>query len=100
MNMISTIRARVNSFGSATITLEEYNQLQAEWIKRCCPEKIKIEVEEKPAHLIAYQEWTEDEDGWTGSGWNEPDGYEMQEIIQEDKHSHPTRAVFVYTGGN
>jgi len=35
MNMISTIRQRVHASGVATITSEEFNQLQAEWIKRC-----------------------------------------------------------------
>lgn len=44
MNMVSTIRARVNSFGIATINPEEYDQLQREWITRCCPDDIKPEV--------------------------------------------------------
>lgn len=34
MNMISQIRQRIRETGSATITPEEYDLLQAEWIKR------------------------------------------------------------------
>ena len=34
MNMISQLRQRVVQNGSAMITLEEFNQLQAEWITR------------------------------------------------------------------
>lgn len=34
MNMISQLRQKVQKNGSATISLEEFNQLQAEWITR------------------------------------------------------------------
>ena len=34
MNMISTLRQRVREGGCATLTLDEFNQLQAEWITR------------------------------------------------------------------
>jgi hypothetical protein len=41
MNMISQLRQRVSQNGEATLTLEEFNQLQAEWIIRA-----QIEVSE------------------------------------------------------
>ena len=34
MNMMSQIRKRVSETGDATISLDEYNQLQNEWITR------------------------------------------------------------------
>lgn len=34
MNMISTLRQRVREGGATTITVDEFNQLQAEWITR------------------------------------------------------------------
>ena len=34
MNMISQLRQRVSENGEATISLDEYNQLQAEWTTR------------------------------------------------------------------
>lgn len=34
MNMISELRRRVSTTGTATLTVDEYNQLQREWITR------------------------------------------------------------------
>ncbi len=34
MNMISQLRATINIHGKAILSAEDYNQLQAEWIKR------------------------------------------------------------------
>jgi len=34
MNMISELRGRVKTSGGAYITIEDYNKLQVEWIKR------------------------------------------------------------------
>ena len=34
MNMISQLRQRVSKNGTTTISVEEFNQLQSEWIKR------------------------------------------------------------------
>ena len=42
MNMISQFRQRVNKDGKAEITLEEFNQLQAEWIIRTKMEKDEL----------------------------------------------------------
>jgi len=41
MNMISSLRRRVSRDGSATLKTEEYNQLQAEWIKRVPKEALR-----------------------------------------------------------
>lgn len=46
MNMISQIRASIVANGEVTITAEQFNQLQAEWITRCAadlPEHLKTE---------------------------------------------------------
>lgn len=41
------------------------------------------------------QEWSEDENGeWAGSGWGEPEGYELLTVTDTDKHRHPTKAIF------
>jgi len=34
MNMISQLRARISQSGKTEITVDEYNQLQSEWITR------------------------------------------------------------------
>lgn len=34
MNMISQLRQRINAHGETTISIDEFNQLQAEWIQR------------------------------------------------------------------
>lgn len=38
MNIISELRKEVNKSGSATLTIDQFNQLQAEWIKRTLPD--------------------------------------------------------------
>lgn len=38
MNMISQIRQRINASGEASVSIDEFNQLQAEWITRCLPD--------------------------------------------------------------
>jgi len=45
MNMISTLRQRVRAGGSATITIDEFNQLQSEWITRANIETPSVETE-------------------------------------------------------
>jgi hypothetical protein len=51
MNMISQLRQRVSQNGEATISLEEFNQLQAEWITRA-----QIEVsEECPVYALQFK---------------------------------------------
>jgi len=50
-----------------------------------------------PEHIVLGQEWYEDleeKTGWLGSGWNEPDGYELMEIIDSDKFGNPIQAIF------
>jgi len=49
--------------------------------------------------IVLTQEWTEDEDektGWYGSGWYEPDGYVLEEVIEHDKHYNPVKAIFIH----
>lgn len=52
MNMISQLRKRVAENGEATISLAEFNQLQAEWITRA-----NITVSEKdPIYDLQFNE--------------------------------------------
>jgi len=49
--------------------------------------------------IVLTQEWeesTDDKTGWSGSGWNEPEGYQLEEVIDYDKYSHALKAIFVY----
>ncbi|MDI5832557.1 hypothetical protein OCF84_21450 (plasmid) [Shewanella xiamenensis] len=39
-NMISTLRQRVIEHGEATLSVEDFNQLQSEWIKRTIPDHL------------------------------------------------------------
>lgn len=41
MNMISQLRAKISLSGEATLTVDEFNQLQSEWIKRCIDDETK-----------------------------------------------------------
>jgi hypothetical protein len=41
MNMISQLRAKISLSGEATLTVDEFNQLQSEWIKRCIDNETK-----------------------------------------------------------
>lgn len=56
--------------------------------------------------IIGFQEWIEDDDGWGeyswhGFGWETEEGadidenlYELIEVLDEDKHYHPIKALF------
>lgn len=49
--------------------------------------------------IVLEQEWeesTDDKTGWSGSGWNEPEGYELEEVVDYDKYNNPLKAIFVY----
>ena len=35
--------------------------------------------------------------GWIGSGWNEPKGYVLDDVIEEDKYYNSTKAIFTYS---
>lgn len=90
MNMISTLRQQVREHGDATITLDEFNQLQAEWITRTQMEELSAQpltqrfidqivadreaikfLEERGKALGAERiEWeTHEKSGRTGSCW-------------------------------
>jgi hypothetical protein len=48
--------------------------------------------------IILTQEWYEDSEertGWVSSGWDEPDGYVLERVLDSDKYGHPIKAVFV-----
>lgn len=49
----------------------------------------------KSKNIILTQEWSEDENGWEEEGWNEPEGYYIDIIIEYDKFYHPIKASFV-----
>jgi hypothetical protein len=51
MNMISEIRRRVSADGAATITVDEYNQLQREWITRTGAEDMVAAERERCAQV-------------------------------------------------
>jgi hypothetical protein len=49
------------------------------------------------------QEWYEDSEsktGWNTLGWNVPEGYELCEILDIDKHGNPTLASFIKSNNN
>jgi len=52
--------------------------------------------------IIGYQEWFEDaNEGWKGFGWTTeygeaiPEGYELEFVIDMDKHGHHIKAEFI-----
>jgi hypothetical protein len=58
--------------------------------------------------IILIQKWEEDPDdktGWSTWGWEykngnlfDEAGYELEEVLEEDKHGHITKACFKYMG--
>ena len=58
--------------------------------------------------IILFQKWEEDPDdktGWSTLGWEYENGnlfdevgYELEEVLEEDKYSHITKARFKYVG--
>ncbi|NJO89612.1 MAG: hypothetical protein HC831_12180 [Chloroflexia bacterium] len=58
--------------------------------------------------IILIQQWEEDHDdktGWSTWGWQYENGnlfdevgYELEEVLAEDKHGHITKASFKYVG--
>lgn len=60
LNMISTLRRRVAENGKAEISLEEYNQLQAEWITRAGIEAMRALEAPNPAcpHIVTAGDGT------------------------------------------
>lgn len=59
-NMISTIRHRVAESGTATISIDEFNQLQAEWIKRTVPDEIVEALKMAFCYMPNFDEITEE----------------------------------------
>ena len=59
MNMISQLRQRIARTGTATITTEEFNQLQGEWITRTKMEKDELKA--SPVEQLVSCKC-----GWTG----------------------------------
>ena len=61
----------------------------------------------KPS-IILYQEWEEDHvdgTGWSTWGWEDENGnffdesgYELEEVLDQDKHGNITKARFKYVG--
>lgn len=58
--------------------------------------------------IILFQQWEEDPDdktGWSTWGWEYENGnlfdevgYELEEVLEEDKYGHFTKARFKYVG--
>ena len=58
--------------------------------------------------IILIQQWVEDPDdktGWSAWGWEDENGslfdevgYELEEVLEKDKHGHITKARFKYVG--
>ena len=58
--------------------------------------------------IILFQQWEEDPDdktGWSTWGWEYENGnlfdevgYELEEVLEEDKYGHITKARFKYVG--
>lgn len=58
--------------------------------------------------IILFQQWEEDSDnktGWSTWGWEYENGnlfdevgYELEEVLEEDKYGHITKARFKYVG--
>jgi len=59
----------------------------------------KLPIHGVMPRIVLTQDWVEDtheKTGWCGSGWDEPDGYELEEVIEQDKFYNPVKAIFVY----
>ena len=58
--------------------------------------------------IILFQQWEEDPDdktGWSTWGWEYENGnlfdevgYELEEVLEEDKYGHITKACFKFVG--
>ena len=58
--------------------------------------------------IVLFQQWEEDPDdktGWSTWGWEYENGnlfdevgYELEEVLEEDKYGHITKARFKYVG--
>ena len=58
--------------------------------------------------IILFQQWEEDPDdktGWSTWGWEYKNGnlfdevgYELEEVLEEDKYGHITKACFKFVG--
>lgn len=58
--------------------------------------------------IILFQQWEEDPDdktGWSTWGWEYENGnlfnevgYELEEVLEEDKYAHITKARFKFVG--
>lgn len=79
MNMISQLRKTISENGQATITVDEFNQLQAEWITRA-----QIQVsEECPVYALQFK---------SGRPITHQDAYE-KEFIDPTGRYNPANAV-------
>lgn len=63
MNMISQLRRRVSEDGAASLNIDEFNQLQAEWITRA-----KIEVVPPVAKLPEIDSADLEVSAWSSKG--------------------------------
>lgn len=66
MNMISLMRRDINLMGTTSLDINEFNQLQAEWIKRCSMEPQKPDaVLSKSTDLLCCPFCGGDAEYWT-----------------------------------
>lgn len=61
MNMISQLRQRIARTGTATITTEEFNQLQAEWITRTKMEKDELTASPVEHGVMPYAQYSNEQ---------------------------------------
>lgn len=93
MNMISQLRQRIARAGTATITTEEFNQLQAEWITRTKMEKDELTASPVERLVIKPEGKKEEEIGpnkdgchyGAQGGWcDAPDSYKCYSKLKQD----------------
>ncbi len=97
MNMISQLRQRVQKEGKTEITLEEFNQLQGEWITRTKMEEDKQKacpVEQLVIKRVICSHVREDCDGCNHATEHEPIVNMKQEVCTDtDKCAFHERRV-------
>lgn len=83
------------------VAMDEIKNSSYNWIGSATIANQLAREIEKPytCYMVLEQEWLESEEGkngWEAEGWGEPDGFELIEILDTDKHDHPTKGRFEY----
>lgn len=82
---------------------EQINSILQKFLNK----EISLETAENELNILAgfkkyliltkiWNESSEDKTGWESSEWNEPENFEIDKILDTDKYSHSTIALFKY----